>query len=368
MAHSFIAKIGNDSYPIIIGLGVFSELEGILNTYPEESIFIICDSYFNKFKSNYIEKVRLINRYNHVYVDGGIESKILVNYQRIIQLLIDNEIKKDGVIVAIGGGVIGDISGFIASTYQRGIDLIHVPTTTTAMIDSAVGGKTGLNFSEQVNLIGTYYNPKAIFMDLEFLISLDSRDYYSGICESIKMSITSDLEMFNRLFVLSDKIKNKDIESLEELIYWSIITKLKHVGDDPKEKSTRLILNYGHTFGQSIETFYGLCQDNLRHGEAIALGIKVAARLSLLINNNDSTNNLCQRTNQILEEYNLPIDFSKLNSRKRPSISSLVDNLCNDKKCLSLGNRFILCNKIGDASVKYINDKDLIYNAFDILF
>ena len=102
--------------------------------------------------------------------------------------------------MAIGGGVIGDLSAFIASTYQRGIDLVHVPTTTTAMIDSSVGGKAGLNFYDQVNLIGSYYNPKAIFMDLNFLSTLSERDYYSGICESIKMSITSDKEMFNKFF------------------------------------------------------------------------------------------------------------------------------------------------------------------------
>ena len=368
MAHSLIARIGGDSYPIIIGKGVFTELRSVLKTYPEQSIFIICDSYFNNFESDYPEHFKFISSYKHVFLDGGVESKLIFNYQKILNLLIDNRIKRDGVIVAIGGGVIGDISGFVASTYQRGIDLIHVPTTTTAMIDSAVGGKTGLNFSGQVNLIGTYYNPKVIFMDLEFLITLNRRDYYSGICEAIKMSITSDLEMFNRLFLLSEKINKKDIDSLEELIYWSILTKLKHVGDDPKEKSTRLILNYGHTFGQSIESFYGLTQDNIRHGEAIALGILVAAKLSLLIDNNDHTSNLLNKTNQILKEYYLPNKLSKLNTDKLPSLSSLVDNLCNDKKCLSLGNRFILCKKIGDAGVRYINEYELIYEAFNVLF
>ena len=368
MSHSFIARIGEDSYPIIIGKGVFKELRSVLKTYTQDSVFIICDSYFNNFNFKYPEQIKLICNYKHVFLDGGVESKLISNYEIILRLLLDNKIKKDGVIVAIGGGVIGDISGFVASTYQRGIDLIHVPTTTTAMIDSAVGGKTGLNFSDQVNLIGTYYNPKAIFMDLEFLISLNKRDYYSGICEAIKMSITSDLIMFNRLFHLSEKIKNKDIDSLEELIYWSILTKLKHVADDPKEKSTRLVLNYGHTFGQSIETFYGLLQDNIRHGEAVALGIIVAAKLSLLINDNAQTYDLWKQTNKILEEFNLPNKFSKLNTNILPTLHSLVDNLYNDKKCLSLGNRFIICEKIGDARLKYINNEEMISQAFNVLF
>ncbi len=363
-----MARIGVDSYPIIIGKGVFTELRSLLKTYPQDSVFIICDSYFNNFKFNYPEQIKLICNYKHVFLDGGLESKLIFNYEIVLRLLLDNKIKRDGVIVAVGGGVIGDISGFVASTYQRGIDLIHVPTTTTAMIDSSVGGKTGLNFSDQVNLIGTYYNPKAIFMDIGFLISLNTRDYYSGICEAIKMSITSDLEMFNRLFQLSKKIKNKDIDSLEELIYWSILTKLKHVGDDPKEKSTRLILNYGHTFGQSIETFYGLSQDNIRHGEAVALGITVAARLSLLIKNTDQTYHLWKQTNNILEEYNLPNKFSKLSTNILPSLPSLVDNLYNDKKCLSLGNRYIICEKIGNANLKYIDNEEIISQAFKVLF
>ncbi len=368
LSHSFVARIGEETYPIIIGKGVFTELRSVLKTYPQGSVFIICDSYFNNFNFKYPEQIKLIRSYKHVFMDGGVESKMIFNYEIILKLLLDNKIKRDGVIVAIGGGVIGDISGFVASTFQRGIDLIHVPTTTTAMIDSAVGGKTGLNFSDQVNLIGTFYNPKAIFMDLGFLISLNIRDYFSGICEAIKMTITSDLNMFNRLFHLSNKIKRKDIDALEELIYWAILTKLKHVGDDPKEKSARLILNYGHTFGQSIETFYGLSQDNIRHGEAVALGIVVAARLSLLIKNNDHTSNLWKQTNNILEEYNLPNKFSKLNTNILPSLDSLLDNLYNDKKCLSLGNRFIVCDKVGYASVKYIDNKDIISQAFNVLF
>ncbi len=368
MAHSLTAKIGGDNFPIIIGRGVFKELEVVLKTYPEESVFIICDSYFNNYKLKYKEQFRIINKYKHIYLDGGIESKVLSNYQLILGLLIDNKIKRDGVIIAIGGGVIGDLSGFVASTYQRGIDLIQVPTTTTAMIDSAVGGKTGLNYLDQVNLIGTYFNPKAILMDLDFLFTLNSRDYYAGICESIKMAITSDIEMFNRLFELSMKIKNKNIKAIEELIYWSVLTKLKHVGDDPKEKSTRLLLNYGHTFGQSIETFYGLYQDNIRHGEAIALGIIVAAKLSLLIENNPRTANLWSLTNKILEEYYLPNRLAQLNTNKLPSLDSLVENLHNDKKCLSLGNRFVLCRTIGDASVRMIQDNYLIAEAFNILF
>ncbi len=368
MSHNFTARIGLDKYPVIIGAGVFKELKAVLNTYPDESVLVICDSYFKINADTYDYKLMLIKRYKHIYIDGGIESKGIINYQKVIESLIEYKIKRDGLIVAIGGGVLGDLSGFLASTYQRGIDLIHVPTTTTAMIDSAIGGKTGLNYLGQVNLIGTYYNPKAIFMDLEFLLTLNTRDYYAGICEAIKMSITSDEQMFARFFKLANDINSRKIRALEELVYWSVITKLKYVCDDPSEKSTRIILNYGHTFGQSIETYYGLFQDNLRHGEAIALGITVAAKLSLLIDENHETLNLWQQTNKILNEYNLPNKFSKLKINNLPNLDSLIDNLSNDKKCLSQGNRFVVSDKIGHASSRVITNQNLLRDAFSILY
>ncbi len=160
----------------------------------------------------------------------------------------------------------------------------------------------------------------------------------------------------------------REVNSLEELVYWSVITKLKHVGDDPNEKSIRLLLNYGHTFGQAIETYYGLNQDSLRHGEAIALGISVAARLSLLIDNNLQTNILWEQTNLILKEYYLPNKLTELTTIDLPTVSTLIDNLINDKKRIAKGNRFILCDRIGSAKVKLVVENKLIKDSFNALF
>ena len=147
------------------------------------------------------------------------------HYQIISELKViaEKNIARDGLIVSIGGGVIGDISAFVASTYQRDTDLIHVPTTTTAMIDSSIGGKTGLNVFDQVNLIGSYYNPKAIFMDLRFLSSLKKRDFYAGLCEAIKMAITSDRQMFDKFLNIYKLVNSREIDTLEEIIFWSVI-------------------------------------------------------------------------------------------------------------------------------------------------
>lgn len=366
--HAFEAKVGVEKYPIFIGNNIFKELNSFIKTYNKKSVFIISDSYFKNSNTPYSEDLSFIYNYYCLFINGGIESKTISNYENIIRLMVEKNIARDGLIVAIGGGVIGDLGAFIASTYQRGIDLVHVPTTTTAMIDSSVGGKAGLNFYDQVNLIGSYYNPKAIFMDLNFLSTLSERDYYSGICESIKMSITSDKEMFNKFFSINSFVYSRNKDTLEDIIFWSVLTKLKHVSGDFKEKSKRLILNYGHTFGQAIETYYGLYQDKLKHGEAVALGIKVAAKLSDLLINNLKSKELFEKTHQLLNIYNLPNNFKKVNSDDIPDISELTKNIINDKKRIAEGNRFIVCESIGKANIKIIKRNDLIENSFKCLY
>ena len=368
MAHTFEARVGLDKFPIIIGQNIFQELKAFIKTYDRNNIFIICDSYFKNLEDSKIKELKFIEEYNLIFVDGGIESKTIETFKEILKVLVHKNIARDGLIVSIGGGVIGDLGAFVSSTYQRGVNLVHVPTTTTAMIDSSIGGKTGLNHLDQVNLIGTFYNPKAIFMDLRFLETLNNRDYFAGICEAIKMSITSDKEMFEKFFEINKFLKNRDSKKLEEVIYWSVITKLKHVSCDFKEKSLRLTLNYGHTFGQAIETYYGLYQDKLKHGEAVSLGIVVAANFSNLIFNNKSSDILLRKTKEILTKYYLPRQFKDLNTTDFPDIRNIVQNLSNDKKRLSKGNRFILCEKIGKSIIKTVKDARLINESFSCLY
>ena len=369
MVHSINARIGNDKFPIIIGNHLLDDLNSYIKSYKKENILIICDNFFLNATDKISKDLRtFLNNYNHHFIDGGIEEKSINTFLEIIKLLSKLNISRDGLLLGIGGGVVGDLTAFVASTYKRGINLVHLPTTTTAMIDSCLGGKTGLNFLEQVNLIGTYYNPKAIFIDIQFLYSLKRRDYYSGLCEAIKMALTSDSKMVDRLLNLSNSVELKNNEALEEIIYWSILTKLRHVADDAHEKAIRLILNYGHTFGQSIESFYGINQDDLRHGEAVALGIKVASKLSFLINEDKYTKDSYQITKKLLQKYQLPIKLSDLEINKIPKLDYLVDNLINDKKRLSDGNRFILSNRIGFAEIKIINNSEKIYESYKDIF
>ena len=169
MAHSFIARVGIDKFPIIIGEDLFDRIIAFCSNYSKDNIVVIADSYFKSSGNFKSSKFKLIAHFKHIYIEGGIESKGLNELKRVLDYLIKYNISKDGLIIAIGGGVVGDLAAFVSSIYHRGIDLVHVPTSSTAMIDSSIGGKTGLNYSEKVNLIGTYHNPKAIFMDLNFL-------------------------------------------------------------------------------------------------------------------------------------------------------------------------------------------------------
>lgn len=361
------AKVGSGRYPVLISDKAIHELLNFCDGYPQGNVVCIVDEYFqNNENSFYPELNSLFGKYKCLFLPGGLESKGLEGYSHAMKWLLDNKLPRDGIIVAIGGGVVGDLSAFIASTYMRGTGLVLVPTTTTSMIDSAIGGKTGINFQDQVNAIGTYYNPKAVFMDVRFLLTLNRRDYFAGVCEAIKMAITSDASQARKLLDSSNLLTadNKEIASLVDLIVWSTKIKLFHVGDDPNEKGIRLTLNYGHTFGQSIETYYGLHQDHFRHGEAVALGMMCAASAINSINQTNFSSDLLNFTQQILTQYNLPTSIKEHSDYKVPGINILVDNLINDKKRTAQGNRFVLVPSLGTSIIEYIDDSKILETSF----
>ena len=361
------AKVGSGKYPVLISDEAINELINFCDGYPQDSVVCIVDQYFQDNENSlYPQLNSFLGKYNCLFLPGGLESKGLECYIKAMKWLLDNKLPRDGIIVAIGGGVVGDLSAFIASTYMRGTGLVLVPTTTTSMIDSAIGGKTGINFQDQVNAIGTYYNPKVVFMDVRFLLTLNSRDYFAGICEAIKMAITSDCKRARKLSDNSNLLAadDKEISSLLDLIVWSTKIKLFHVSDDPNEKGIRLTLNYGHTFGQSIETYYGLYQDHYRHGEAVALGMVCAASAINSINQTNLSSDLIFFTKKILQQYNLPISIAGHSDSGVPGIEILVNNLINDKKRTSQGNRFVLVPSLGTSIIEYINDSRILETSF----
>ena len=363
------ARVGEDSFPIYVGDNILENVHLYLNAFSKESVFIICDQIFHNTEYHPSEDFSiLLNKYETIFLKGGLDSKGFKTYFEIIDWLAKNNVTRDSILIAIGGGVIGDICGFVASTYMRGIQLLMLPTTTTAMIDSSIGGKTGLNYLDQVNLIGSYYNAKAVFMDISFLQTLNKRDYISGISEAIKMAMISDMEMLFFLKNNSSEIMNKKSNFLKELIVWSVQTKLFHVADDAKEKSIRLLLNYGHTFGQAIETFYGISHDSLRHGEAVGLGMVAAAKLSKNIFPNLEGNEIEEMTTCLLKKYELPFKLNYISSKKVPAIEKLMLMIKNDKKRTSSGNRFVVCKGLGNGIIKYVSSYEILKNSLESIY
>tara|TARA_B100000795_G_scaffold269968_1_gene261441 strand:- start:4906 stop:6009 length:1104 start_codon:yes stop_codon:yes gene_type:complete len=362
MFASLKADYPKNNYQIFISDNLINNLSDYLKNYDKKSVVIIADSFFKKnLNISGIDLSKIFNNYNTLFIKGGVASKDISAAINICEKLSNDNIARDGCIVAIGGGVIGDICGLAASLYKRGIPLIHVPTTMTAAVDSAIGGKTGVNMHEGVNMLGTYYHPVSTFIDLRFLISLPDRDFSAGIAESIKKSFIYDKFFYEFMLNNSKKILAKNLESIYEVIYKSISIKLFHTISDEKEKSTRLLLNYGHTFGQAFESTYGINEKKLRHGEAVSLGMMCAAQLSEKKYDN---NYIFRQHKDILKEFNLPIKLSECNNLVMPKINNLILRLDKDKKKTFKGNRFIICKKLGKAHAEYVEDINIIKESF----
>lgn len=259
---SRIIKVNASSeYNIYLGNNELDNLAKYFNL--NRKVLVVTDS---NIPLEYVNKVLNSCLKGHlVTLNPGEESKCFDNYLKLNKILLENEFSRTDAIVALGGGVIGDLSAFVASTYMRGIDFYNIPTSLLAMVDSSIGGKTAIDFLGVKNVIGSFYQPRGVLIDIDTLDSLDRRQLMSGLVESIKMGLCLDRKLF-------DLIKNSSSleENIEEIIYRSIECKRKVVEEDEKEKSLRKVLNYGHTFGHAIEESSAL---KLLHGEAVGIGM-----------------------------------------------------------------------------------------------
>ena len=277
-----------------------------------KKIFCIVD---NKVKY-YLKDLKSQKNITFIYLNAGEKIKSFKNYNMLSEKIISNKVDRMSILISIGGGTIGDLCGFIASTILRGIDYRLIPTTLLSQVDSSIGGKNGINSLFGKNLIGTFYHPSEVIIDTEVLKSLPERELKSGYSEIIKHSLINDSIFFNwleknylSLFKLNTKV-------LEETIYRSIMIKLHYVKKDPYEKLTnsnsRAMLNFGHTIGHSLETFYKY--NKLNHGEAISIGMICESLISNKLGYLSNT-----KFNKILEHF------------KKVNLRTSDNNLQNDK-------------------------------------
>ncbi|ACI19103.1 3-dehydroquinate synthase [Dictyoglomus thermophilum] len=338
-------ELKDKKYPIYIGYDI---LKKFLKNYRDNYSFsfIITHSFLYDLYKEDLE----ISQEGIIYVPVGEKSKSFKEVIRISRELAQRGADRKSAIFAFGGGVIGDLTGFVASIYMRGIRYIQIPTTLLAQVDSSIGGKTGINIKEGKNLIGTFYHPDAVIIDIKTLNTLPEREYRSGIAEVIKYGMIMNQSLFNFLEKNTTSILNKDIDILSHIIRESLICKKYVVEKDEKESSLRMILNFGHTFGHAIEAKGGY--KRFLHGEAVAIGMFLATYLAYKIGFCDYS--VLKR----LQDTLLSFGFD-LNNPYR--IEDLVGYIKRDKKAYGGKIRLILPKEIGKVEiVENLEEKDII--------
>ena len=365
----YTVNLDGKPYPLCLGRGNFSsEIIGVLKSRASnKNIVLVFDTNLAKEVDDKL-KAGLLDEGYTVYsypMEAGKQNKTISEAIKIYELLESNNLSRDSTLIAIGGGVIGDLAGFVASTYLRGIGLIHVPTTITAMIDSSIGGKVAINFRKTINAIGNYYHPILNVIDLDFLKTLPLRDLKSGLAEIIKCAIIADNSLFEYLKTQGPAIFRRDEDALLHIMSRAIEIKLDHVAGDVQEQGKRLRLNYGHTIGHAIEISTGVLGEVYRHGEGVALGMVGAAYIAHKYFDL-GRDILCDHEN-ILKIHDLPIrtDAGLIGFDRQALIEECMLNVYKDKKRKDNKLRFILPRDIGRCEVCSDIPDELIRDAFE---
>ena len=320
-------------------------LDGLINDcksiIPDYSQFIIItdQNIYNHYGQLLINQFHNTN-YKIITCPPGEQIKSLNYVENIYSDLINFKCDRQSCIVAFGGGAIGDMSGFVASTFMRGIDYINIPTTLLSMIDSSIGGKSGVNLTAGKNLIGSIYHPKQIIIDPKLLETLPSREYHSGMAEMIKYGLILSKELFDTLEKHLEPILSDLSIPINDLIVNCIDLKINIVNQDVRDYGIRNILNFGHTIGHALEACLG--NEYIRHGEAVAYGMLYAAKLSNV--KGSLSNSDLKRVSKLIGKLELP----KL---KNIDINRILSFIKNDKKNISQDLKFILLDSIGKAYV-----------------
>ncbi len=291
-------------------------------------------------------------------MDDGEAEKNLQVYQQTMDFLLAARHNRSTCLIALGGGVVGDLCGFVAATFQRGVDFVQIPTTLLAQVDSSVGGKTAVNHPQGKNMIGAFHQPVAVLADTATLGTLPSREYAAGLAEVVKYGVIEDAAFFEFLEQHSDDLLAKDGAVLSQVILRCCAIKADVVSADERESGRRAILNYGHTFGHGIEKLCGYGQ--WLHGEAVAIGMVMAARLSVAVAGLDES--VVTRLTALLRRLGLPTALDQA-SRKVATIEAMMDVMGLDKKVVDGRLRFIVASQLGQVQVRDDIDAAVLRNV-----
>lgn len=362
-------KIADIEYDVYIARDLKNKIaKHIAEVTKNKKVLIVTDDYF---EHRYAKKLKLaLEEYGfnvQLYVmPGGKRSKSFSEVLKIYGVLETADYARDSILIALGGGVIGDLAGFVASTWYRGMNMLHVPTTLMGMVDSSIGGKVAINFRSTINAVGNYYHPIANYMDINHIDELPERDYISGLAEVVKCGLIADVELLNYLKVNHSSILAREEGPLVHCIKRAIEIKVDHVKNDVKEGGKRLLLNYGHTLGHAIEMATHTEQgETFRHGEGVSLGISAVLSLAeehVGFSSSDS-NYVCS----LLQLLKLPINFSasELGYTRTSLIAKCMKLMLKDKKRKDNSLRFILVDRLGHANTYTGLGENQIYRAFE---
>lgn len=305
---------------------------------------VVAPLYLDTVKNSLAEVSDCITEY---VFEAGEKNKNLNIVKSLYEFLILNKFERRDILVALGGGVVGDLTGFTAATYLRGIDFIQVPTTLLAQVDSSIGGKTGVDFDSYKNMVGAFYMPRLVYINISTLNTLDERIFNSGFGEIIKHAYIKDSEYLDYIKNNTVNIMSRQPGCLEEIIYKSCVIKGNVVEKDPTEKGDRMLLNFGHTLGHAIEKLSGF---TLYHGECVVLGMICALYISK--KRGSITDAEYESAIRLFKYFNYPMTVSGI------KLNEVVDVSKNDKKMSAGKIRFVLLNAVGDAYIDYDVSED----------
>lgn len=331
-------QAANGVYEVLCGRGALEQLPRVISRAGEKgAVFVVSSPRVWRHWGAHIEKILGSARRATILMDDRETAKNLSTVERTCRQLVREGADRRALIVAVGGGVVGDVAGYVAASYARGIGLVHVPTTVVAQVDSAIGGKTGVNLPEGKNLVGAFYPPRKVLADPDVLRTLPPREFRSGIFEIIKYGVIGDIQLFEFLEQKMEKLLHRDSAALDFAIERSVSQKARVVSADERESGLREILNFGHTFGHALES--ATRYRKYLHGEAVAWGMIAAAILA------DATGMLSAREAERVVSVTRSV--GPLPPWPDVSPARLVTAMQADKKTRAGRLRFVLPERIG---------------------
>ncbi len=359
--YKLIVNTKSEKYPILIGSGLLQNFFKIIRQYSinSQKYLIIVDKNVPKKQLNIIKKKLKKQNVVFYFFKATEKNKNQNTINKVLEILLIKNFSRQDCLISVGGGITGDIGGFAASHFKRGLKFINVPTTLLAQVDSSIGGKTGINTKHGKNLIGSFYQPKLVLSDIDFLKTLPKREIICGYGEILKHSLISKKKFFKFLSKNLKNILNLKSGLIEKTIYESCKIKRDFVEKDEREKDIRKFLNFGHTFGHAFEATLGFSK-KLNHGEAVLLGMKIALNFSLkrkILSNQDYNIIIKHMSNTLLSQ-----DIQNYFQNK--NINKILSFMMKDKKNESNKINLVLLKKIGSPVIKKNFDKKYLKYFF----